>query len=236
MEQEKTYNKQSVEKKQNSKGVYVAVLNQGSIRPELSYLLTDLTHQNKYRLFLTYPAAKPISNNRNHIVKDFLKRTEYDYLLMFDNDIIPPLNVLDLVDFDKDIIGGVCFGFMDNSIIPLVVDDNTPENMAKGEKPFLVKEMEGDEGLVECGGLGTGLMIIKREVLEKVKAPFSNIYDEDGIKTMGLDFSFCKKARALGYKVFTHTDFLCSHWTQMDLKMIYTALQKRSEIRKQPLK
>lgn len=236
MEQQTTYNPQTEEKKKLSKGIYIAVLNQGSVRPELAYLLTDLTHQNKYRLYLAYPAAKPISNNRNKIVKDFLSKPEYDYLMMLDNDIIPPLNVLDLVDFDKDVIGGVCFAYMDNAIVPLVVDYNTPENIAKGDKPFLVKELEGDEGLVECDAIGSGLIIMKREVLEKVKAPFSNRYDEDGIKTMGLDFSFCDKARQLGYKVFAHTDFLCSHWTMIDLKMVYQALQKRSQIKTQPIK
>lgn len=233
---EKTYNENSPEKIHQSKGVYVAVLNQGAIRPELSYLLTDLTHQNKYRLFLSYPAAKPISFNRNSIVKDFLKRTEYDYLLMIDSDIIPPLNYIDLIDHladeDKDIISGVCFAYMDNSIVPLVLEYNPDKN----DKPFLVKSLEGTEGLVEVDAVGTGAMAIKRRVLEKVKAPFINRYDEDGMKLMGLDLSFCDKAKKEGFRTWCHLDYICSHWTKVDLKDIYRSLQGREEIKRMSLK
>jgi cellulose synthase/poly-beta-1,6-N-acetylglucosamine synthase-like glycosyltransferase len=229
--QETTYNKQQPSEISKTKGVYIAVLNQGGIRPELSYLLTDLTHQNKYRLYLTYPAGKPISHNRNTIIKDFLAKPEYDYLMMLDGDIIPPLNVLDLVDYQKDIMGAVCFAYMDNSIVPLVLDSN-PD---KTGKPYIVKDVQGDEGLIEVDAIGSGLIIIKREVLEKVKAPFSNIYDEDGIKTMGLDLSFCNKAKKLGYKVWCHLDFVCSHWTTIDLKDVYQGLSVSNEIKRQKL-
>ncbi len=231
-EESKIYNKQEQVQINNTKGVYVAVLNQGSIRPELSYLLTDITHQNKYRLYLTYPAGKPISHNRNSIIQDFLKRKEYDYLVMLDSDIIPPLNFLDLVDYQKDVMGAVCFAYMDNSVVPLVLENNPN----KGEKPFLVKELNGDEGLIEVDAIGSGLIIIKREVLEKVKTPFSNIYDENGIKKMGLDLSFCKKAKELGFKVWCHLDYICSHWTVMDLKDIYQAINNKREIRRNSLK
>lgn len=229
---EKIYNKQNQKQINQSKGVYIAVLNQGHIRIELSYLLTDMTHQNKYRLYLAYPAEKPISYNRNKIVKDFLSKPEYDYLMMIDSDIIPPLNYLDLVDFDKDIISGVCFAYIDNHIIPLVMEYNKNTN----EKPFVVKSFEGTEGLVEIDVCGTGAMIIKREVLEKVKAPFLNRYDENGIKTMGLDFSFCDKAKKEGFKVWCHLDFICSHWTGVDLKNMFNALQTRDEVKVMKLK
>ena len=235
-DQEQIYNKNSDEKIHQSKGVYIAILNQGAIRPELSYLVTDFTHQNKYRLYLSYPAAKPISFNRNTIVKDFLAKKEYDYLLMIDSDIIPPLNYLDLIDHladeDKDIISGVCFAYMDNGIVPLVLEYNPDKN----DKPFLVKSLDGDEGLVEVDAVGTGAMAIKRKVLEQVKAPFINRYDEDGMKLMGLDLSFCDKAKKLGFRTWCHLDYVCSHWTKVDLKEIYRSLQANEEIKKMSLK
>lgn len=228
---ETVYNKQTKKEADRTKGVYIAVLNQGNIRPELSYLLTDLTHQNKYRLYLTYPAGKPISHNRNTIVQDFLKRPEYDYLLMLDGDIIPPLNVLDLVDYQKDVMGAVCFAYMDNSIVPLVLESNPDKNA----KPYIVKQINGDEGLIEVDAIGSGLIIMSRKVLEQVKAPFSNNYDENGIKTLGLDLSFCKKAKELGFKVWCHLDFVCSHWTVIDLKDVYQGLSLSNEIKRQKL-
>ena len=205
-----------------TKGIYIAVLNQGGIRPELALLLTQLTRYPNYNIYLDFPADKPISHNRNSIVKRFLKMKDYDYLFMLDGDIIPPLNILDLADYQKDIIGGLCFAFMDNVIVPLILRKQDPP--PEGEKPYKVMDFEGNEGLVECDAIGSGCMMIKREVLEKVKAPFLNIYDEDGIKKLGLDLSFCQRAKELGFKVWCHLDFPCSHWTTLDLKTFYGAL------------
>jgi hypothetical protein len=155
---------------------------------------------------------------------------------MIDSDIITPLNYMDLVDYlvdeDKDIISGVCFAYMDQSIVPLVLEYNPNPN----EKPFLVKSLDGTEGLVEVDAVGTGAIIIKRKVLEAVKAPFINRYDEDGIKKMGLDLSFCDKAKKLGYRTWVHLDYICSHWTKVDLKDIYRALNNRDEIRRLSLR
>ena len=198
-----------------TKGIYIAVLNQGSIRPELSMFLTDLTHQGKYNLCIKYPAQKPISFNRNQLVKDFLSKPEYDYLLMLDGDIIPPLNVLDLALYDKDIAGGLCFGFLPGSLlVPFIMKEN--ENGR-----YNVMELEGTEGMVKCDAIGSGCMMIKREVLEKVKYPFRNEYDEDGIKTKGLDFNFCTRAKEKGFETWCNVNMPCSHWTEMDLKDIY---------------
>lgn len=224
-------------KQEMSKGIYIAVLNQGHIRTELSYLMAELTHQNKFRIFLTYPAEKPIANNRNQIVKDFLKRKEYDYLMMVDSDIVPPMNIVDLATFDKDIISGVCFAFMDRAIVPLVLKELPPEKRIDN-KPYTIADVDGTEGLVEVDAVGTGCVIIKREVLEALQddQPFCNIYDQQGVKTLGLDLSFCKKAKDKGFKVWVHLDYLCSHWTPVDLKDIYKSLQDRREIKKMSVK
>jgi len=211
-----------------TKGIYVAVLNQGWIRTELVQLLVDLTHQGKYRLFLSYPSQKPISYNRNLAVKNFLDKPEYDYLLFLDGDIVPPLNILDLALYDKDIIGGVCFGYLraENfgyGIVPFVMRQNE-----KGT--YDVMNLDGTEGLVECDGIGSGCMLIKREVLEKMKYPFKNIYDEDGIKLRGLDFNFCTESKKKGFKVWAHLNYPCGHYTDMDLATIYRAMTESEEI------
>ncbi|RLG71019.1 MAG: hypothetical protein DRO04_00725 [Candidatus Iainarchaeum archaeon] len=205
-----------------TKGVYIAVLNQGWIRPELSFVLTDITHQGKYNVYLSYPADKPIQNNRNKIVKKFLEKKEYDFLLMIDSDIVPPLNILDLADYNLDIVGALCFAFRDHRIVPLVLKENK-----RGR--YQVMEVDGSEGLVECDAVGSGCIMIHRRVLEhpKMRYPFKNYYDEDGIRVLGLDLSFCKRAKELGFKVYCHLDFPCSHWTPMDLKEVYQALCER---------
>jgi len=72
--------------------------------------------------------------------------------------------------------------------------------------------------------------MLSRKVLSSIKHPFENIYDEDGIKTTGLDLEFCNRAKAKGFKIYCHTDYKISHWTDFDLKTMYnTYLQLKHE-------
>ncbi len=202
----------------------IAVLNMGWVRPELSQLLMELQGQKKYNLFICYPAKKPITNNRNQIVKRFLE-TDYDYLLMIDGDNVPPLDILNLADFQKDIIGALCFGWMKKMIIPFCLNKNDSGS-------YDTRVITDGEGLVECDAIGSGVMMIKREVLEKMPFPFRNEYDSDGVKGLGLDINFCKRAKKMGFKVFCHTDYRVSHWTDLDLRVIYENYTKVREAAK----
>ena len=148
----------------NKKCVMIAVLNQGEIREELSNVLLEFATQNKYELMITYPAAKPITQNRNKIVQDFLSKPQYDYLIMIDSDNVPPIDLLNLVDFQKDIIGSIYFGYQKNMIVPWVLE-RKPDGL------YTVVELRGKRGLIEVDAVGTGVIVIKREVLEKLRFP-----------------------------------------------------------------
>lgn len=210
-----------------TKGVYVAVLNQGEIHISLSNWLHKITRQDKYNVLVKYFNYKPISYNRHKIIEDFLK-TDMDYLLMVDSDIIPPENTLELVDFDKDVIGTLCFAYISSKIVPLMLQKN-PQN--DEYKKYIVKPFTNEDGLMECDAIGSGCMIIRRDVLTsgKIKAPFINIYDENGMKIEGLDLAFCRKAKEAGYKVWCHTDYVASHHVTCDLKELYTSMSKHEE-------
>ena len=209
----------------NKKAVMIAVLNQGAIRPELSTVLTELPLQDKYELHIYYPARKPIAQNRNMIVQNFLSRPQYDYLIMIDSDNVPPLNLLNLVDYQKDIVGVLYCGFQKGMIIPFVMK-------AGKDGLYKVMDLNDKKGLVECDAIGTGVIVIKREVLEKVRHPFRNEYDADGIKLMGLDFNFCKRAKEQGFKVYAHLDYVTSHWVTMDLKDYYGVVWQLDQTQK----
>lgn len=208
----------------NQKGVYIAVLNQGNTRTEMDWLTTELSHQGKYNIMTTYPAKKPITHNRNSIVQDFLQRKDFDYLMMMDDDNIPPVNILNLVDFQKDIIGPLGFSFQQNKVVPVILKRNK-------EGIYHVMPFKGNEGLVECDAFGAGCIIMSRQVLEKLRFPFRNEYDRDGIKKLGLDINFCQRAKELGFRVYCHLDYVCSHWVTFDLKTIYASLLEIEELR-----
>lgn len=211
------------------KAVYLAFLNQGNIRVENAHLLARWARENKYNTHIgydfqhTFPSDKPIINNRNKIVKDFLQKKEYDYLLMIDDTIIPPVDILDLSLFDKDVVTPLMFAYRQNAIVPLVLKKR------KGFKDYEIANVNGDEGLVEVDSVGTGCIMIHRRVLEhpKMRFPFKNKWNKDGERILGQDLNFAKRAQKCGFKLWVHLSSICGHWEKVDLKETYQALLKR---------
>lgn len=204
--------------------IYLAILNLGEIRIELVNLLMKWKENPHYRIYLDLACDKPIAHNRGKIVQRFLE-SGCDYLMMLDGDIIPPEDTIYLADYDKDVIGGTCLAYKQNSVVPLVLEKNSG-----GQKKYRSITGENMYGIAEVDAVGTGCILITRRVLEDVKAPFQNRYDEDGIRTAGLDLEFCRKAKQKGYKVWAHLDYLCSHWTDVDLKQIYQSRSREGTL------
>lgn len=199
----------------HQKAIYLAVLNQGEIRTDLTQVLNMLVQHESYKIHLSYPTGKPISNNRNTIVSKFLA-TDCDFLMMIDSDIIPPMNVLQLVDFNKDIITPLMFVHQRGKLLPLFLKQNK-------DGMFDVDDYLKKTGLQKADATGTGCIIIKRKVLEHpaLKYPFRNEYDKDGIKTIGLDLNFCQRARKVGFDSWVHLDYLADHHTVYSLKELF---------------
>ncbi len=210
-----------------NKKIQISILNQGTISTELVTRIQEIAETSMYPISIAYPAGKPISHNRNKIVKQFLE-TDFDYLLMMDNDC-PPDSVermIQMADYDKDIIGGLCFGFLKEMIIPFCMKLNK-------QGTYDMAEIAIKSGVQECDAIGSGNMMIARRVLEDIPHPFRNEYDSEGIKRRGLDFNFCKRAKEKGYKVWVDTDLLCSHFTRANLKDIWLTINEyRQAIKK----
>lgn len=199
-----------------NKSILIAVLNQGEIRPEIAEMLRLIERQGKYLISIIYPDKKPISYNRNWICKRFLE-TDYDYLLMMDGDCpisVNPDKLLDMADYDKDVIGAICFGFINKMIVPFIMK-------LRDDYRYDVFDTAMNNGVVEVDAIGSGVMMIARRVLENMPHPFRNEYDPEGIKTKGLDFNFCARAKKLGYRVWANTDIQASHWTTIDLLFMW---------------
>ena len=194
------------------KRILISVLNQGKIATGLVESLLAMKGSPEYDIEIDFPDDAPISNNRNKIVQRFLAK-DYDYLLMCDSDIVPPPSVINLADYQKDIISATAFIYQ--GVIMPVAWNRMPDGMYK---PINLSEYDG---LVEVDAVGTGCIMLSRKVLEEVKAPFLNEYDPDGIKLFGLDIAFCQKAIEKGFKVYTSLDYVCSHYKTVDLKTFY---------------
>ena len=180
-----------------------------------------------------------ITRARNYLVDEFL-RSDCTHLLFIDSDILyNPQDVLALLALDKDISGGPYPKKSINwSNIVNAVKKNAdkPEwnageldqvtgdfvfNPVPGTKSFKVSEP------VEVMEIGTGFMLVKREVFDKYKeeyphlnykpdhigqanfdgsryihAFFDTVIDPHSHRYLSEDYMFCQNARAIGFQIW----------------------------------
>lgn len=206
-----------MKQKKNRPKVMVNVLQMGSVCTGLELQLWEWMREKVEDYEFTYftPQARPISNNRNQIVKQFLEG-DWDYLFMLDDDNppFPGKNVFDLLDCDKDVIAAVCPGRDDRGIHFHVYKLHGELDEGFYFSQYPPKERRG---IQKVDAVSTGCIFIKRHVLEGMKAPFEDIFDEDGILVTSDDMGFCFKCREKGVDVYAHWGYLCSHFKRVDL-------------------
>lgn len=178
-----------------------------------------------HRLHYIDPVHNPYENNLNHIVKDFINN-DFDFWLNIDNDNPPIKNPLELLDYNRDIIG---------LPTPVWHFKNLPK-----ERPIYwngydyipekgaYKEHEPKQGLQKVDAIGTGCFLIAKRVFlhpEMQKGAFLRTYNEDGTVERGNDISFCEKARKYGFEIYCHYDYPCMHFCELELGEVIKAIQ-----------
>lgn len=226
------------------KSVYITVPNVHWIHQHVVEKLLWLLMDKRYRLKVNLPSRKPYENNLNHIVNEFME-SGFDYWLNIDSDNPPRNNPLDLIKWDKDIMG-----------LPTPVWHYA--NQKKGERPvywtaFDLAPEEGKvvnidngkvelkrgykehpirEGLQKVDAIGTGCFIIARRVFENPemrKTPFTRKLNPDGTVEKGNDISFCERARENGFEIYAHYDYPCNHFSELELNKMVEAFKNLYE-------
>lgn len=211
--------------------VIVAVPNMGFLRVDmvrLLYVLKDFKSDDytvdvmdtKYTSEIA-----PVDRARNVIVKRFLEG-DGDFLLMIDADIVPPDSVAAMCLHNKPVCAAVCFGWVstmeeETGIVPVVMDFD--------EKTGLYKSAAGldGKGVVGCDAVGTGCIMIRRDVLEKMPRPWFKFKFTDNYEIeRGEDFYFCEKARAAGFTIHADKDRICDHFKLIQLKIAHEQQHK----------
>lgn len=176
-----------------------------------------------------------ITRGRNRLAHDFLD-SEATHLMFIDADIgFRPEDIVRMVDADKDIICGMYPKKEINwkTVAQAVKDDVDYRDLPNYTGVFVVNlanaetEAVGDVNTpMEIANGGTGFMLIKREVFEKLrefvpkynndmvmvadKDPkdmvidefFDTSIDEESGRLLSEDYHFCKLARKHGFKVY----------------------------------
>lgn len=193
----------------------------GNIVTELAQRLLALATQQQYRVtfFLLYPPQIPHDTARNLIVKQFLEHKEFTHLLQIDSDVVPPSNILEMVENDVDICSAVCFVWNGEEIVPTAALQQYDEH-GKRTRPKGARLSDGDKDLQEVDFIGGGCVMMKRSALETIRASgksaYAFDYDQDGIMWQGEDYHFSQVARDCGLRIHVDRRFICGHYKSVD--------------------
>jgi len=202
------------------------------IHKHVVFTLLRLLGDRRHMLKIILPSHNPFENNLHHIVKDFVEG-DYDFWLSIDADNPPTNNPLDLIEFDRDIMG-----------LPTPVWHFTGKK--KRERPLYwnaydyvpekgaYKEHRPRKGLQKVDAIGTGCFLIsKRVFLNKnmQKGAFVRKLNPDGTVNKGNDISFCERAKNEGFEIFAHYDYPCMHFVNLELNEVVRAFRNLYEVK-----
>jgi hypothetical protein len=186
-----------------------------------------------------------ITRCRNTLVQQFMSYQEATHLLFVDSDIsFPPDAIMSLLSADRDVIGGL-YPLKDR-----YWDEVTDIRIAAGEAPEMASlryvgecaamhEAEPGTALIRAAWVGTGFLLIRRQVIEKMIAAYPDmtysridaarngkgsahendrawaLFDcmiDPGTGTyLSEDFAFCQRWRQIGGEVWLDTSLILTH-------------------------
>ena len=177
-------------------------------------LIAHLARDPKYIVATKFTTSAYLDSNRNELAKQAIKGKS-DYLLMIDSDMTYPGTVLDtLISRDKDIIGVVYYSPRSNEekktrwVGPILYDYH-PKKKLWMEWP----ECDKKEPFRVCG-IGTGIMLIKTKVFDKVEQPWFSFFTakyRKNVGIMGEDIAFCLRCMAAGVRIWADPTMNIGH-------------------------
>jgi hypothetical protein len=152
-----------------------------------------------------------IAKNRNIIVKQFMDHFSGDWLVFIDDDQV----------FASDLLMRLLVHLRDERVdivVPLILrkgPSNLPALACESADGLEQLVLTTQRGLLPVDAAGTGVMLIRRRVFERVKGP---VWFETHGSPMdapygqiGEDYYFCLKARRAGCGVFCDFDTFVGH-------------------------
>jgi len=210
--------------------VYITVPNgKGWLHKHVHFAVCRMLGDSRYRVRHDCPTHSPYVHNLHKCMNDFLNGEE-DYWLSIDNDNPPTNNPLDLVNCDCDLIG-----------FPTPVWHSAIE----GDRPWYFNAVDSHkdgytphepcEGLQEVDAIGSGCFLVSRRVMYALRdeQPFMRDWGQDGLVKLGGDYSFCRKVKKAGFRIFAHFDYPCLHFNEIEIGEViraFGAMQAREVV------
>lgn len=150
-----------------------------------------LYQQDANRFYLIRPEGNQIARQRNEAAE----RMKGDYIVYVDADCVPPLKTIDrLASHDVGVVGGVVLDRKHPSFICAIKSLEPWQRYLRTEMPHSWK-------ISPVVGVGTGCLLVRRYVFEKMEPPYFRTGDlvQDMLTE---DTSFCLRAAAAGFPIY----------------------------------
>jgi len=166
----------------------------------------SFTAMNKLNAHVIRASSGPIQEMRNTITTRALE-LNCTHLIFLDADMVYPENtLLKLLSHNVDIVGALCFKRWPPFHPTIFTGD-------KYEMTLIDPWPENE--LIEVTATGTGCLMIKTEVFEKMPYPWFEFSETPEGGVVGEDVQFCYKAKELDYKIYVDTGLETEHLCQM---------------------
>jgi hypothetical protein len=151
------------------------------------------------------------------LVAKALQRDNWDRLVIYEHDMVPPVNALTRIaqyQPEHDIVG--CMYFKHDPPHHALVYIEEPDTITYNPiTPMTVKDWCDDPRLYQVDGVGFGFTSIARHVLENWN-PDIPMFHLDHLFGSH-DLWFCHQARQQGYRVFVDSGIRCQHLSQIPI-------------------
>jgi len=179
----------------------IGIATTGSIKTKTFASIVKLIKNDPQNTYIIAWEGCNVHQSRINIIKEALKYN-CSHVLFVDNDMVFGSNALErLLLRDKDIIGV-------NAMMRSLPSKSTVKvHNEKGEKIY-----NTSDDLFECQAVGTGFLLIKLSVFDKLPKPwFFYEHDENGDMKTGSDMWFCNKAKEAGFKIWCDPTIKIGH-------------------------
>ena len=151
----------------------------------------------------------PVDLNREQTIKYFLENKNFRQLLWLDTDMVHPTNLLQVLEsFKQPVISGLYF----EKTFPF-----HPIMFSEPQAGIFQKYANWPEmTLLEVGSMGTGCLLVQREVFEKISYPycFYSRSEHDNTCPIGEDTNLFTNIKNAGFKLFVYTGVVSYHIKQ----------------------
>jgi GT2 family glycosyltransferase len=207
----------------NQKLIIIAFIHNGDVRARFANSLWgfkgfDLRRRDLCGTLLAFGGPN-IPDNRNRSVGAFLTLGGAEWLLFVDSDIaFEPEAVYALLDsadpIERPIVSALIFNWHNGRSMPIWINRGPDGDYRRVEQFSL--------GMQPIDACGAGFLLIHRSVLEKMRERYEGkdawmwfandqVQTTEGPKRLGEDYTFCQRARDLGFAIFGNGDVRVDH-------------------------